>query len=83
MKLTRKPVFENHFAVVTGASQGIGRAIALGLAAKEAMLFLIGRNTAALQEVTELARKSSPRVMAHAEGGAQVGEGREDRKSVV
>jgi len=66
MRLTRKLVFENHVAVVTGASQGIGRAIALGLAAKEAMLFLVGRNTDALQEVTELARKSSPRVVAHA-----------------
>ena len=57
---------ENHVAVVTGASQGIGRAIALGLAAKKAMLFLVGRNTAALQEVAELAYKSSPRVVAHA-----------------
>lgn len=66
MKLARKLVFENQVAVVTGASQGIGRAIALGLAAKEAMLFLVGRNTAALHEVTELARKSSPSVVAHA-----------------
>ena len=66
MRSTRKMVFENHVAIVTGASQGIGRAIALGLAAKEAMLFLVGRNTTALHEVTELARKSSPRVVAHA-----------------
>lgn len=57
---------ENQVAVVTGASQGIGRAIALGLAAKKVMLFLVGRNVAALQEVAELARKSSPRVVAHA-----------------
>lgn len=59
-------VLENQVAVVTGASQGIGRAIALGLAAKKVLLFLVGRNAAALQEVAELARKSSPRVVAHA-----------------
>lgn len=59
-------VLENQVALVTGASQGIGRAIALGLAAKEAMLFLVGRNTVALQEVAELARKWSPRVVDHA-----------------
>jgi NADP-dependent 3-hydroxy acid dehydrogenase YdfG len=57
---------ENHVAVVTGASQGIGRAIALGLAAKRVRLFLIGRNSTALQEVAELARESSPRVVVHA-----------------
>lgn len=59
-------VLENHVAVVTGASQGIGRAIALGLAAKKVRLFLVGRNNTALQEVAELARKSSPRVVLHA-----------------
>lgn len=59
-------VLKNHVAVVTGASQGIGRAIALGLAAEKAMLFLIGRNAAALEEVTERARKSSPHVVAYA-----------------
>lgn len=57
---------ENQVAVVTGASQGIGRAIAFGLAAKKVMLFLVGRNVTALEEVAELARKSSPRVVAHA-----------------
>ncbi len=57
---------ENHVAVVTGASQGIGRAIALGLAAKRAVLYLIARNSMALHEVAELARASSPRVVVHA-----------------
>ncbi len=57
---------ENHVAVVTGASQGIGRAIALGLAAKRVRLFLVGRNSTSLHEVAELARKSSPTVVAHA-----------------
>jgi NADP-dependent 3-hydroxy acid dehydrogenase YdfG len=57
---------ENHVAVVTGASQGIGRAIALGLAAQRSMLFLVARNSTALHEVAEIASKSSPRVMVHA-----------------
>ncbi|MDF0666266.1 MAG: SDR family NAD(P)-dependent oxidoreductase [Nitrospira sp.] len=54
---------ENHVAVVTGASQGIGRAIALGLAAQRVRLFLVGRNSTTLHEVAELARKSSPVVV--------------------
>ena len=57
---------ENQVAVVTGASQGIGRAIALGLAAKRALLYLIARNSVALHEVAEIASKSSPRVVVHA-----------------
>lgn len=57
---------ENHVAVVTGASQGIGRAIALGLAAQRVRLFLVGRNSTTLHEVAELARKSSPVVVVHA-----------------
>jgi short-subunit dehydrogenase len=56
---------ENQVAVVTGASQGIGRAITLGLAAKKVTLFLIGRNSAALHEVAELSRVSSPLVVVH------------------
>ena len=59
-------VLENHVAVITGASQGIGRAIALGLAAKRVRLFLVGRNSTALHEVAEIARKSSPKVIVHA-----------------
>lgn len=57
---------ENHVAVVTGASQGIGRAIARGLADERVILFLVARNSTALCEVAELARKSSPQVVAHA-----------------
>jgi NADP-dependent 3-hydroxy acid dehydrogenase YdfG len=57
---------ENHVAVVTGASQGIGRAIALGLAAQRVRLFLVGRNSTTLHEVAELAHKSSPVVVVHA-----------------
>jgi short-subunit dehydrogenase len=54
---------ENRVVVVTGASQGIGRAIALGLAKKKAVLFLVARNGSALQEVADIASTSSPRVM--------------------
>jgi NAD(P)-dependent dehydrogenase (short-subunit alcohol dehydrogenase family) len=41
-------------AVVTGASRGIGRAIALQLAAEGATICLIGRDAQALQEVANL-----------------------------
>lgn len=44
---------ENHVAVVTGASSGIGKAIALRLASQGAALCLVGRNTAILQEAAE------------------------------
>jgi NADP-dependent 3-hydroxy acid dehydrogenase YdfG len=53
---------ENHVALVTGASRGIGRAIALGLAAMRSILLLVARNSTALHEVEEIARMSSPRV---------------------
>ena len=42
---------ENQNAVITGASSGIGKAIALDLAAKGVNLFLLGRNIKALQTV--------------------------------
>ncbi len=46
----------NQIAVVTGASSGIGKAIALGLAAQEAALCLVGRNLKTLEIVAESAR---------------------------
>lgn len=42
---------ENQVAVVTGASSGIGRAIAMGLAAQGASLCLVGRKLETLQSV--------------------------------
>jgi NADP-dependent 3-hydroxy acid dehydrogenase YdfG len=48
-------------AVVTGASSGIGRAIALALAAQGARPYLIGRNTRTLEQVLQIACKDSPK----------------------
>jgi NADP-dependent 3-hydroxy acid dehydrogenase YdfG len=44
-------------AVITGASSGIGRAIALGLAGCGASLCLLGRDPAALQLVADVAKR--------------------------
>lgn len=43
--------FTDHIAVVTGASSGIGRAIALGLAVKGATVCLVGRRVEVLEAV--------------------------------
>jgi len=51
--------FDNQIAVVTGASSGIGRAIALGLATKGAALCLVGRRAHELEEVSALAQATS------------------------
>ena len=52
-------------AVVTGASSGIGAAIALCLSEERANLHLIGRNARALEGITQQARKNSPQVSAY------------------
>ena len=52
-------------AVVTGASSGIGAAIALCLSEEGAKLHLIGRNSDALEAVAKQARKSSPSVLTY------------------
>ena len=44
---------QHHVAVVTGASSGIGRALALGLAAQGARLCLIGRKLESLRAVVD------------------------------
>src|SRR5687767_13528851 len=55
-------MFKEQIAVVTGASSGIGRAIALSLAEKGAICYLLGRNKERLEEVANIARKNSPLV---------------------
>lgn len=51
--------FQGQVAVVTGASSGIGRAIALGLAERGATLCLVGRRLRVLEAVAEEARAST------------------------
>jgi len=53
--------FTDKVAVITGASSGIGKAIATGLADKGATLCLVGRNIEALAKVAEDARLPSAR----------------------
>ena len=53
---------EGQFAVITGASSGIGKAIALGLAAEQVRTLLLGRRIETLQAVAALAREKTPRV---------------------
>ena len=51
---------KDQVAVVTGASSGIGKAIALGLAGQGVALCLIGRDMQALQQVAGAAKGKSP-----------------------
>lgn len=52
-------------AVVTGASSGIGRAIALGLAREGVSLHLVGRRTDTLDAVARQVRESAAEVTVH------------------
>lgn len=57
---------EGQTAVVTGASSGIGRAIALALARRGVALCLAGRDRERLDRLAGAARATSPRVAVHA-----------------
>jgi short-subunit dehydrogenase len=52
-------------AVVTGASSGVGRAVALALAERRARLWLVGRDEERLEEAAEEARSRGAEVEAH------------------
>ncbi len=53
-------MFQGKAAIVTGASRGIGRAVALEFAARGADVALVGRDRAALEETAALAREWRP-----------------------
>ena len=53
---------KNQIAVITGASSGIGQAVALGLAATGVKTCLLGRKLETLEGVAKLARKTGPQV---------------------
>ncbi|MBW4502033.1 MAG: SDR family oxidoreductase [Scytonema hyalinum WJT4-NPBG1] len=57
-------VFKEQVAVVTGASSGIGKAIALGLAAQGAKLCLLGRKLDTLLAITKSV-ETSPQVVSY------------------
>ncbi len=63
---------DNKTALITGASQGIGRAIALNLASEKINLALVGRNEARLKEVAHECEKFGVKVKTYAFDLAEV-----------
>jgi NADP-dependent 3-hydroxy acid dehydrogenase YdfG len=58
------PAFEGQVAVVTGASSGVGRAIAIALCEEGASVCLVGRDPERLESSTEAARARGGRALA-------------------
>jgi len=58
-------LFTNTTAIITGASSGVGHAIALGLAKEGAVLCLVSRKPEALTTIIERAHGFSPRVLCY------------------
>jgi NADP-dependent 3-hydroxy acid dehydrogenase YdfG len=56
---------KDKIAVITGASSGIGKAIALDLAAKGVKTCLLGRKLETLEKVAVVARKTTPQVLCY------------------
>ena len=56
---------KNQIAVITGASSGIGKAMALCLAAEGVKTCLLGRKLETLDKIAELSRKSAPQVLCY------------------
>ena len=56
---------KNQIAVISGASSGIGKAVALGLAAEGVKTCLLGRKLETLDAIAKLARKSAPQVLCY------------------
>jgi short-subunit dehydrogenase len=54
--------YQDRWAVVTGASSGLGRGLAAGLAARGMSLVLTGRNEARLDETAHQIRRAAPAV---------------------
>lgn len=63
LRATTESPLAGRVAVVTGASSGIGRAIALALARQEAIVCLVGRDGKRLAGTARTAETTSPRVL--------------------
>jgi short-subunit dehydrogenase len=57
--------FTDQVAVITGASSGVGKAIALRLASEGATVCLVGRKRERLEAVADSARAMGPRVLTY------------------